>query len=55
MSIRKKVDFVNGQFVGCVELGFGLPPDDTTPAATEAFVVMAVGVNLMRSEFKLLD
>ena len=45
MSIRKKVDFVNGQFVGCVELGFGLPPDDTTPAATEAFVVMAVGVN----------
>ena len=36
---------MNGQFVGCVELGFGLPPDDTTPAATEAFVVMAVGVN----------
>lgn len=45
MSIRKKIDFKNGQFLGCVDLGFGVPPDDTTPAATEAFVIMAVGVN----------
>ena len=45
MAIHKKVDFNSGSLIGCVDLGLGSSPDDTTPEATEALVFMAVGVN----------
>jgi len=45
MAIHKKIEFINGKFIGCVNLGLGSAPDDATPAASEALVLMAVGVN----------
>ena len=45
MAIRKQVESCKGGLTGCIDLGLGSQPDDTTPQATEALVFMAVGVN----------
>ncbi|KAG0438469.1 hypothetical protein HPB47_017000, partial [Ixodes persulcatus] len=48
MSIRKKIDLdsKSGRLIGYVDFGCGQSPDDTddAPSATDALVLMAVGV-----------
>jgi len=45
MAIKKIIEFRDGKFIGCADLGMGDCLDDSTPAASEALVVMAVAVN----------
>lgn len=45
VSIRKKVEWNGERFVGVVDLGTGVEPDDSAIPATEALVLMVVSLN----------
>ncbi len=45
MAIHKKVEWNGERFVGTIDLGLGTEPDDSSPPATEALVLMVVSLN----------
>ncbi len=45
VSIRKKIEWSGKRFIGCVDIGTGAEPDDLTPPATEALVIMVVAID----------
>ena len=45
VSIKKKIEWDGKKFVGCIDLGTGIEPDDSVPPATEALVLMAVALD----------
>ena len=45
MAIMKHITWTGKKYSGCVDIGSGAKVDETTPATTEALVIMIVGVN----------
>ncbi len=45
VAIKKKIEWNGKQFIGHVDLGTGVEPDDSSPQATEALVFMIVALD----------